>query len=121
MRFPLDSAVEFEHGVEADLPESLPDGSFLEADSDFALLFVAAQFARYGHLSPLASLPAKCQPLPRRRRIDATSVRDSHPPRRSSTAFWRRWTIEIMAASPPPFLRRLSPRVAMVEAAQARQ
>jgi len=57
-----------------------PCASPLEADSDLALLFVAAQFARDGDLSPLASLPAKCQPVPRTRRKDATSVRDSHPP-----------------------------------------
>jgi hypothetical protein len=81
MRCALDSAVELKRGVDADLPQSLRDGSPLEAESAFALLFVAAQLARDGDLSPLASLPAKCQPVPRRRRIAATSVHDSRPPK----------------------------------------
>jgi hypothetical protein len=45
VRFALGSAVELEYGVDADLPDSLRDGSPLVADSDFALVFVAAQFA----------------------------------------------------------------------------
>jgi hypothetical protein len=51
-RFALDSAAELEHGVGADFPDSLRDGSPLRADSDFALLFVAAQFVLDGGVSP---------------------------------------------------------------------
>ena len=51
--FALDSAVELEHGVDADFPDSLRDGSPLGADSEFAQLFVATQFALDGDDSPL--------------------------------------------------------------------
>ena len=53
IRFALDSAVELEHGVDADFPDSLRDGSPLGADSDFALLFVAGQFNLDRDVSPL--------------------------------------------------------------------
>ena len=51
--FTLNGAVELEHGVDADFPDSLRDGSPLGADSDFALVFVAAQFALDGDVSAL--------------------------------------------------------------------
>jgi hypothetical protein len=38
IRFALDSAVQFEHGIDADFPDSLRDGSPLGADSDFATI-----------------------------------------------------------------------------------
>src|SRR5215831_5809163 len=49
----LDGAVELEHGVDADFPNSLRNGSPLGADSDFPLIFVAAQFALDGDVSTL--------------------------------------------------------------------
>jgi hypothetical protein len=88
-------------------------------DSDFALLFVGAQFALDGDVSRLESVPAKSASFPRR--IDATRSAIPTLPRHSSTTFWWRGITAMMAASPPRSLCRLSPRVAMVEAAQARQ
>jgi hypothetical protein len=46
------SAVELEHGVDEDSPDSLRDESLSGADSDFALLFVAYQFILDGDVSP---------------------------------------------------------------------
>src|SRR5215831_10645216 len=51
--FTLNGAVKLEHEVDADFPDSLCDGSPLGADSDFALVFVAAQFALDGDVSTL--------------------------------------------------------------------
>jgi hypothetical protein len=52
-RFPLGGAVELEYGVDADLPHSLRDGCPPVTDSDFALVFVAAQFTLDGDGSTL--------------------------------------------------------------------
>ena len=64
IRFALDSAVELEHGVDADFPDSLRDRSPLGADSDFALLFVAGQFALDGDVSPLRERAGEVSQLP---------------------------------------------------------
>ena len=64
IRFVLDSAVELEHGVDADFPDSLLDRSPLGADSDFALLFVAGQFALDGDVSPLRERAGEVSQLP---------------------------------------------------------
>ena len=66
IRFAPDSAVELEHGVDADFPDSLRDGSPLGADSDFARRFVAPQLALDGDGSPLrlASVPGEVSQLP---------------------------------------------------------
>src|SRR5215831_11197666 len=49
----LCGAVELEDGVEADFPDSLRDRCRLGADSDLALVFVAAQFALDGNVRTL--------------------------------------------------------------------
>jgi len=64
IRLALDSAVELEHGVDADFPDSLRDRSPLGADSDFALLFVAGQFALDGDVSPLRERDGEVSQLP---------------------------------------------------------
>jgi len=51
IRFAFDSAVQLEHGVDSNFPDSLGDGSLFGADNDFALVFVAAQLARDGNMS----------------------------------------------------------------------
>jgi hypothetical protein len=53
VRFALGGAVELEYGVDADLADSLRDGSPPVAGSAFALVFVAAQFALDGNVSTL--------------------------------------------------------------------
>ncbi len=50
IRCTFGGAVELEDGVDADLPDTLRDGRPLVADSDFALVFVAAQFAFDGNV-----------------------------------------------------------------------
>jgi hypothetical protein len=50
IRFALGGSVELEHGGDADFPGSLRDGRPLGANNDFALIFVAAQFALDGHV-----------------------------------------------------------------------
>jgi hypothetical protein len=64
IRFALDSAVELEHGVDADFPDPLRDRSPLGADGDFALPFVAGQFALNGDASPLRERAGKLSQLP---------------------------------------------------------
>ena len=59
IRFALDSAVKLEHGVDADFPDFAAGWkSSGKVDSDFALLFAAAQFALDGDVSPFESVPA---------------------------------------------------------------
>ena len=67
IRFAPDSAVELEHGVDADFPDSLRDGSPLGADSDFARRFVAPPLALDGDGSPfrLDSVPGEVSQLPK--------------------------------------------------------
>ena len=48
--FTLGGAIELEHRVDADFPDSLSDGGFLCADGEFALVFMAAEFAFDGHM-----------------------------------------------------------------------
>jgi len=50
--FTLDSAIEFQDGVDTDFPDSLGDGSLLCADGEFALVFVTSEFAFDGYMSP---------------------------------------------------------------------
>jgi len=50
IRFALGGAVEPEHGIDADFPDSLRDGSPLGPDSDFAQVFVAADFSLDRHV-----------------------------------------------------------------------
>jgi hypothetical protein len=45
IRFALGGAVELENGIDADFPDWLRDASPLVSDSDFALVFVAADFS----------------------------------------------------------------------------
>ena len=56
--------VELKHPVDADFPNSQWDGCSLGADSDFALLFVAAQFALKVDVTPLEIVPAKSASFP---------------------------------------------------------
>jgi hypothetical protein len=65
-RFALGSAVELEDGVDADFPDPLRDGGFLGADRDFALVFVAAEFALDGHVRALAKSAGEVGQLPER-------------------------------------------------------
>jgi hypothetical protein len=58
-RFPLGGAIELEYGVDADFPHPLRNGSPPVADSDFALVFVAAQFALDGDVSTLSEVAGK--------------------------------------------------------------
>src|SRR5262249_17812019 len=50
-RFAFDGAVELEHGVDSNFPDSLRDGRLFGADNDFALVFVAAQLALDDNMS----------------------------------------------------------------------
>src|SRR5262249_41507793 len=73
IRCPFGGAVELEDGVEADFPDSLRDRCRLGADSDLALVFVAAQFALDSNVRTLGESEwRRTQPACRRRRIDAT-------------------------------------------------
>ena len=63
-RFPLGGAVELEYGVDADLPHSLRDGSHPVTDSDFALVFVAAQLTLDGDVSTLSEVAGEVSQLP---------------------------------------------------------
>jgi hypothetical protein len=65
VRFAIGGAVELEYGVDADLPESLGDGSPLVADSNFALVFVATQFALDGSVSTLGEGAGEVGQLPK--------------------------------------------------------
>jgi|SRR5215472_85233 len=56
VRFALNGAVELEHGVDTDFPDSLWDRSPLGTDGDFALVFVAAQFALDGDMNEIFAL-----------------------------------------------------------------
>ena len=71
--------VELKHPVDADFPNSQRDGCSLGADSDFALLFVAAQFALKVDVTPLEIVPAKSASFPKATNR-CRSLRDSHPP-----------------------------------------
>jgi hypothetical protein len=62
--FTPNGAVELEHGVDADFPDSLRDGSPLGADSDFSLIFMAAQFALDGDVSALNEVGGEVSQLP---------------------------------------------------------
>ena len=64
LRFALGGAVELEYGVDADLPDSLEHGSPLVIDSDFALVFVAAQFTFDGDVSTLVEGAGEVSQLP---------------------------------------------------------
>ena len=48
--FTLGSAIELQDGVDADFPDPLGDGRFLCADGEFALVFMAAEFALDSHM-----------------------------------------------------------------------
>ena len=48
--FALGGAVELQDGVNANFPDSLGDCGLLGADSEFALVFVAAEFALDGNM-----------------------------------------------------------------------
>jgi hypothetical protein len=63
-RFPLGTGVELEYGVDADLPHSLRDGSPPVTNSDFALVFVAAQFTLDGDVSTLGEVAGEVSQLP---------------------------------------------------------
>jgi hypothetical protein len=63
-RFPLGGTVELEYGVDADLPHSLRDGCSPVTDSDFALVFVAAQFTLDGDVSTLGEVAGEVSQLP---------------------------------------------------------
>ena len=49
--FTLGNALEFLDGVDTDFPDSLGNGGLLCADSEFALVFVASEFAFDGYMS----------------------------------------------------------------------
>ena len=48
--FTLGSAIEFQDGVDTDFPDSLGEVGLLCADGEFALVFVAAEFALDGYM-----------------------------------------------------------------------
>ena len=64
VRFALGRAVELEYGVDADLPHSLRDGSLLVTDSDFALVFVTAQFPLDDDMSTLGEVAGEVSQFP---------------------------------------------------------
>ena len=64
VRFALGRAVELEYGVDADLPHSLRDGSLLVADSNFALVFVTAQFPLDDDMSTLGEVAGEVSQFP---------------------------------------------------------
>ena len=51
--FALRGAIELQDGVDADFLDSLGDGGLLCADGEFALVFMAAEFALDGHMGAL--------------------------------------------------------------------
>ena len=51
--FALGGAVELQDGVDADLPDSLEDCGLVGGDGEFALVFVATEFALDGHMRAL--------------------------------------------------------------------
>jgi len=48
--FALGCAIELQNGVDTDFPDSLGEGGLLGADGEFALVFVAAEFALDGDM-----------------------------------------------------------------------
>ena len=54
--FGLGRAIEFQDRVDTDFPDSLGDGGPLCADGEFALVFVAAEFAFDGHMRAFVGL-----------------------------------------------------------------
>ena len=97
VRFALGGAVELEYRVDADLPHSLRDGSLLVADSDFALVFVTAQFPLDGDMSTLGEVAGEVSQFPEG---DASMPFRSEIPtfrRRSSTTFW--WRVKTLRCS----------------------
>src|SRR5262249_778627 len=63
IRFAVDCAIEFEHRVDANFPDSLRDCSLLLRDSDLALVFVAAQFTLDPHLPIFGARPGEISRL----------------------------------------------------------
>jgi len=49
--FALRGAIELQDGVDTDFLDSLGDGGLLSAHGEFALVFMAAEFALDGHIS----------------------------------------------------------------------
>jgi hypothetical protein len=60
----LNGAVELEHGVDADFPDSLGTVSPLGADDDFPLVLVAAQFALNGDILTFGERAGEVSQLP---------------------------------------------------------
>jgi hypothetical protein len=77
--FTLGCAIELEHRVDADFPDSLSDGGFLCAHGQFALVFMAAEFTFDGHMRALERVPAKSASFPKATHR-CHSVRDSQDP-----------------------------------------
>ncbi len=48
--FAFGGAIELQDGVDTNFPDSLGEGSLLCADGEFALVFVAAEFALDGYM-----------------------------------------------------------------------
>jgi hypothetical protein len=55
--FGLGGAIQLQHGVDADFPDSLGEGGLLCADGEFALVFVAAEFAFDGDVRAFGGVP----------------------------------------------------------------
>ena len=79
--FTLDSAIEFQDGVDTDFPDSLGDGGLLCADGEFALVFVAAEFALDGDMGAfvegtgeIGEFPESDAPMPLGARFPGSGI-----------------------------------------------
>ena len=113
IRFASDSTVELEHRVDADFPGSLRDGPPLQMATSRYELFGTALFDCDGDVTPIETL-LRSQPAFPEEGV-STPLRSAIS---SDVILQRRFWVA-RDDSPPRSLRRLLPRVAMVEAAQS--
>jgi hypothetical protein len=84
--FTLGSAIKLQDGVDTNFPDPLGDGSFLCADGEFALVFMAAEFALDGHMRAFGEAAGEIGEFPEG--IDATRSATPKIRRRSSRTSW---------------------------------
>ena len=70
--FEFGGAIELQDGVDTDFPDSLGEGGLLCADDEFALVFVAVEFALDGYMGAFGEAAGENRRVSRRLRIDAS-------------------------------------------------
>jgi hypothetical protein len=96
--FALGGAVEFQDGVDANFPDSLGYCSLLRADSEFALVFVAAEFAFDGNMRAFANGACEIGQFSESPHIDATRYAITTLQSHSSRTSWLPARIAILVA-----------------------